>query len=133
MTMADAVERALAARKAPDAQDAAAEALARHYAGLIDNAQPQAKYHRALRVLAAPELHEPEEVAEAFEAVRVALAEHSVASDLGPKLAAILDKLGLTTAARGVQKAGGKNDAAPDPLDAIRADRQQRRGAHVSR
>lgn len=98
------------------ARFAAASALARHYAELLDHAAPDRAYVKALRLLQpameryADDLDPPavREFLEAWERVSTALAEHSVASDLGPKLLAALDKLGLTLAA-------SKSAPAPPP------------------
>lgn len=89
-----------------DAVDAAAVALARRYAALIDNAAPDAKYREPLRKLGAA--IDPADTAalDALDRIRDALAEHSVASDLGPKLLAALSALGATPAARAARKGG---------------------------
>lgn len=127
--MLDAVRAALAGRDKADPRDKAAEHLAQGYADLIDHAAPSAKYRKALAALRrAVDSSDDEDVFEAFETVQVALAEHSVASDLGPKLLAVLTSLGLTTAGRGAAKdAGGKHDDR-SPIDEIRA-RRAARGA----
>lgn len=124
-----AVRAALRGRSSADPRDVAAERLALTYAELIDNAAPAAKYRKALAVLGrAVDSYQgldAEDAAEAFETVRDALAEHSVASDLGPKLTVVLTALGLTTAARGEQK-GEKRAAPANPLDELRARRAAR-------
>lgn len=124
--MATAVRAALRSRSATDPRDAAAERLAVHYAALIDNAAPAAKYRRALATLhAAAATSDDPDVADALDVVQIALAEHSVASDLGPKLLAVLGALGLTTAGRGAAKDGGKR-APSNPIDELRARRAVR-------
>jgi len=102
------------------ARYAAASALAEHYAFLIDQAAPTKTYATAIRVLQrfiddqitmvrpAPEQREIER---AWDTVRTALAEHSVASDLGPKLLTALERLDLTTNSAG--KPGRLPAAAP--------------------
>lgn len=131
--MLAAVRAALRGRVAADPRDKAAEKLALAYAGLIDAAAPAAKYRKALAALGrAVELSGDEDAPEALEVVRQALAEHSVASDLGPKLLASLTSLGLTVAARGGDQkgAGGKPSGQPkptNPLDRIKQQREKRR------
>lgn len=132
VSMARAVGSAIRATRA-ERLDAGTVALARQYAVLIDNAAPAAKYRKHLDGLrTALDLLEPEECADALEhldAVAVALAEHSVASDLGPKLLAALTALGLTPAARKAAM-GGQDGAAhgstADELRQRRADRAAR-------
>ena len=127
--MASAVRRALDGRKAADPQDAGAEALALSYAGLMDEAAPAGKYRKALAVLrrtVAGVPTEEDDPDEAFALIETALAQHSVASDLGPKLLAVLSGLGLTPAARGSQKEGGKPDVPSNPLDQLRRKRVER-------
>lgn len=108
-------------------EDAGAIALCRRYARLIDHAAPNAKYRKALQTLAiAASESEDEKASEAFHTVADALAEHSVASDLGPKLLAALTSLGLTLAGRGAK--GGQSDAKPGSrLDELR-ERRARKG-----
>jgi hypothetical protein len=130
--MTAAVAAALRANK-PEHRDAGAVQLAREYAGLIDNATIAAKYRphiNGLR-LALDELAmlDPlggaDKAIEALEKIADALGEHSVASDLGPKLLATLTALGLTPAGRGAK--GGQNGApAANPLDELKARRASR-------
>ena len=103
--MLEQVEHSLAeAKHGPRLQGASM--LAKHYAALIDEAAPSRSYATAIRVLQqfvdvyADHLPPPaqREVEQAWDKVSSALAEHSVASDLGPKLLATLAKLGLTLA-----------------------------------
>jgi hypothetical protein len=117
-----------------DPKDAAARALAQRYAALIDEAAPAAKYRKALDRLAPAVAfyadEDADQVVDAFNTVRTALAEHSVASDLGPKLLAALHALGLTLAARGATKeaSGGKPaDSAEDEIARQRARRATRK------
>lgn len=103
--------------------DAATARLARHYAELIDNAAPSRSYATAIRVLgnfidgALSSIPEESpiytQVSGAWDRVSSALAEHSVASDLGPKLLAALQQLGLTPAAR--SKVSGALPERPAP------------------
>lgn len=105
------------------ALDAATARLAQHYAELIDNAAPSRSYATAIRVLgnfidgALQDIPEESpiytQVSGAWDKVSSALAEHSVASDLGPKLLAALQQLGLTPAAR--SKVGGALPDKPAP------------------
>lgn len=121
-----AVRAALRGRSSADPRDGAAERLALVYAELIDNAAPSSKYRRPLDVLrAVVESSDFEEAPEALQVIVTALAEHTVASDLGPKLAAVLGALGLTTASRGEQK-GEKRSAPANPLDELKARRRSR-------
>jgi hypothetical protein len=127
--MRAAVTGALAGRTAPDPRDGAAAALALQYAGLIDQAAPGAKYRRPLEVLArtvAGMPFEEDDPGEALQVIATALSEHTVASDLGPKLLAVLAGLGLTTASRGEQRGEGKKSAPRDPLDELKAKRAER-------
>ena len=91
-------------------QDEAAVVLARRYAMLIDDAAPEAKYTKHLRglrqaiaMLASVEPLAASQAEEHFEKIADALSAHSVASDLGPKLLAVLTALGMTPAGRGVK------------------------------
>jgi len=124
-------------KAAPDRQDAGAVALARHYARLIDDAAPAAKYRKPLDTLYHVVANSENEAApEALDKVRDALAQHSVASDLGPKLLAALAALGLTPAARKAAMKGSTDGGAgptpPDPLGALRdevGEQRNKRGA----
>jgi hypothetical protein len=117
---------ALAAAKV-EQRDRGTERLARHYAELIDNAAPSRSYAKSIRVLGtfiednadilghgSPR---ERELMEAWDKASSALAEHSVASDLGPKLLAAMIALQLTPASR-VPKSGAApaaaEQAAPD-------------------
>jgi hypothetical protein len=127
--MLTAVRAALRGRTTKDPCDAAAERLALGYAELIDSAAPAAKYRKALAVISraiAGTGYEEDDPFEAFETVSTALAEHSVASDLGPKLLVTLTSLGLTTAARGEKTGGGKREQPANPVDRIKQQREQR-------
>ena len=118
-----ALDQALTGAKM-QSEDASAVRLARHYAYLLDRAAPASKYAKALEWLA--DVADGDEGAKHAETIRTALSEHSVASDLGPKLLAALTALGMTPAARGAL--AGKVNPAPDgavrsPLDELRAKR----------
>lgn len=119
-------------------QGAAAIALARRYARLLDEAAPAAKYRDALGIMGRALEHyresEPWAAAEArrIDAARAtidtALAEHSVASDLGPKLLATLTALGLVLAAAATPGKAKPNDqptgtTPEDELASLRAAR----------
>jgi hypothetical protein len=117
-------------------RDAGTVALARRYAALIDAAAVAAKYRRSLEAvrsaLLASESLEAEDALEHFNKLADALAEHSVASDLGPKLLAALTSLGLTPAGRGVKGVAnaGTVASALDELKARRASRAERARQH---
>lgn len=111
-------------------EDAGAKALARRYAALIDDAVPAAKYTEALQVLrrAVDECSDPT-AGKHLEKIEAALAAHSVASDLGPKLLAVLTALGMTAAGRTTKggAGGGVGPVSPvaSKLDELRARREQ--------
>jgi hypothetical protein len=122
-------------------RDKGAVALARRYAALIDAAAPSAVYAEHLRGLEAaldPEMDG--RTARHFQRIAEALAAHSVASDLGPKLLAVLNALGMTAAGRATAKAPPAPAATPataispapevpvDPLAELRARAAARRG-----
>lgn len=119
-------------------QDAGARALAERYAALLDEVAPTRDIARAARIVgnfiarATGDLTEQQEreVLTAWDKLSSALAEHSVASDLGPKLLAVLIALGCTVSARGEKGGGGKIIPLPNPLqqarDAARDLREQR-------
>lgn len=120
--MLEQVENALQAVKI-EPKDAATAELARHYAGLIDNAAPAAKYAEALGWLDGIETNIRTEKLRLI--IVTALSEHSSASDFGPKLLATLTALGMTPAAAGgvVQPVS----AGPaSPLDELRKARERR-------
>jgi hypothetical protein len=126
--MTRAVAAALREAK-PEKLDAGAVQLARKYAGLIDNAAVAAKYRKPLEAVRSALLGahtlEAEDAIDSFNKIADALAEHSVASDLGPKLLATLTSLGLTPAGRGAK--GGQNGVpVANPLDELKARRASR-------
>jgi hypothetical protein len=139
--MARAVGASLAEAKLGKADQGAA-ALCRRYARLIDNAAPAAKYResleavqRALDTLAVLDPVVGVDYMKHWAKITDALAEHTVASDLGPKLLVALTSLGLTLAGRGA-KGGTTGDGAParpasttDRLREQREKRAQRAGA----
>ena len=104
--------------------DGATARLATHYAELIDNAAPSRSYATAIRVIGSfideqsgvfrAGSPEERELLTAWDKVVTALAEHSVASDLGPKLLAALQQLGLTPAARSKVSGALPEQAAPE-------------------
>lgn len=105
-TLLSQVEHSLAEAE-HGARYAAASALAEHYAFLIDCAAPHRTYATAIRVLqkfidneitTLPYV-EQRETLSAWDKITSALAEHSVASDLGPKLLSALERLDLTVVA----------------------------------
>jgi hypothetical protein len=95
-------------------EDAAAVELLRRYARLIDNAAPAGKYAKALDWL--QNLRVDDKCEQFRLVIMVALAEHSVASDLGPKLLSTLEQLGATPSARSRLSARGvgATDAPPE-------------------
>lgn len=128
--MLRAVAAALRDAQVP-AVDGGARALARRYAALIDEAVPLAKYEEPLRVLrqAVRECSDPNAEKHLVK-IEAALSAHSVASDLGPKLLAVLTSLGMTAAGRGVKGGGQGAGTVPSKLDELRQRRQRRqRGA----
>ncbi len=120
--MLPAVEQSITHAKLSDGERGAA-ALARRYAELMDAAVAEQKYVKMLRIVGAAVeqqveyTHNPaaaRELADAWDRLSAALAEHSVASDLGPKLLAALTALTLTPASKGEKKGkGGMGDVTP--------------------
>jgi len=119
------------------AQGAAAVALARRYARLLDDAAPNKAYVEALGLMSRALEHyrtsitwppmEARRIDKAEETIRVALGEHSVASDLGPKLLATLTALGLVLAAVPAKGAeGGKLSGGDGPEDELERQRRLR-------
>jgi hypothetical protein len=128
--MARAVAAALRAATDKQARDGGAVALAKRYATLIDDAAPLAKYREPLRALrrAVDECSDPRAGKE-LDKIEAALAAHSVASDLGPKLLDVLRQLGLTVAGRPAAKEGGAPGAAvASAIDEFTERRQRRSG-----
>ncbi len=112
-----ALEQALT-KAAPEQRDAGAVALARRYAQLLDDAVAADKYTKALRLVGEAVAEQADamgigqqtradQLLTAWDRIASALAEHSVASDLGPKLQAALTALGMTPAGRS-EKQGGE-------------------------
>lgn len=110
-------------------RDAGAVALAQQYAALIDAAAPSSAYAKHLRTLAAAldGIEFDAAVTDAFTKIREALAEHSVASDLGPKLLAVLTSLGMTAAGRAVKGGAPDGPKHPDELAGLRERARARR------
>lgn len=120
--------------------DEGAKALALRYAELLDAAAVEKQYVKSLAVVeravesASADLppQAADQLEAAFAKISMALAEHSTASDLGPKLLAAMTSLGLTPAARAekgpVGAAGGTVSEMPSPLQAAR-DRARLRNA----
>lgn len=133
-----ALEQAL--RKAAlEQRDQGAVALARRYAQLLDDAVAADKYTKALRLVgeaveqAAADMGmgqqtRADQLLTAWDRISSALAEHSVASDLGPKLQATLTALGMTPASRGVKAGGEGADVTTivSPLQKLRDSARQR-------
>lgn len=92
-------------------EDAATIALAKNYARLLDAAAPAARYAKAVEWLDTVRTDKSNDL---VNVILAALAEHSVASDLGPKLLGCLDALGMTPAARA--KLSGRTGAGAAPM-----------------
>jgi hypothetical protein len=131
--LAPAVISALAATE-PKAEDGGAVALAVRYAELMDEAVAAQKYTKALRLIgAAVESRaddmlptDAQQLMNAWDQISSALAEHSVASDLGPKLLAALTALGATVSGRAKEAGpGGEKSDLPSPLRLVRNDTAQ--------
>lgn len=106
---------------------AGAVALALTYAALIDDAAPAAKYAKAIAWLSRLRLDDEDDAAAGHvDTIRVALAAHSVASDLGPKLLAALDALLLTPRARDAAKKAVTDAKPASPLDQLAAARARK-------
>lgn len=130
MPLADVVRASLEAMDVAD-EDAMTAALVVRYAELIDDAAPAGKYEEALDWLAGTTaLSDDRDADKHARTIRRALARHSVASDLGPKLLAALDALLMTPRARAAaRKAVTTPDDKPrsNPIDRI-AQQRARRG-----
>ncbi len=125
-----------AAKLAP--LDRGGEALALRYAELLDEAVAAQKYVSALRLVGqvidyrVAEYNDrpgqqamASQLSTAWDRISSALAEHSVASDLGPKLLAAMTSLNLTPAARekktpAASKGGEVVELPANPLQAAR-------------
>lgn len=123
--MESAVEQALAAAVVAPA-DQGTTALAREYARLIDAAAPAARYTQALEWVARQGPGD-KDADRHVQTITAALAAHSVASDLGPKLLAALDALLMSPRARAAAKKA-VIDAKPaaNPLDQLAAARARK-------
>ena len=124
--MQSAVAESLTRMTKRDGRDKATETLALTYAALIDDAAPAGRYARPLaelRVLV--ELAEMPAAGDALDRIEVALGEHSVMSDLGPKLLTALESLGMTPRARGGAEGSESRDES-GPLDELEQQRDRR-------
>jgi hypothetical protein len=111
-----------------DPRDEGVRALLLRYAELMDEPGVPAKYVKHLKVLGS--LVRREGTADqvlAMTALEAALSEQTVTSDLGPKLLAGLQSMGLTLAARGEK---GRDTGAPDPALTAHDELRARRRAH---
>ncbi len=109
-------------------RDAGVAEVVRMYARLIDNAGPAGKYRKALVWLAT--IDTSEKGAEHVDVIEWALAQHSVMSDLGPKLLAALEALQMSPRARNtVAKAVSDGLKPISELDQLAARRAGRGGA----
>lgn len=131
--MEQAVAAAIAARPpaAVDARDAALVALALSYARLIDEPAPAGKYAVLIEWLQTflDDADTPIKQRSHVRMIMAALSEHTVHSDLGPKLQATLESLRLSPRVRLVGKGGSSADgpAGPTELDELRAARARKR------
>lgn len=111
-------------------RDKAAVALARRYAALLDEAAPASRYREPLLLISQALPADPP-IEKAFRTIADALGAHSVASDLGPKLLAVLTALGMTPAGRGAKDATPPPDGKPkgkaDELAERREERERKR------
>lgn len=106
-------------------RDKAAVQLARQYAELIDEATPASKYREPLMIITQALPRDPQ-IEAAVRKVVDALSAHSVMSDLGPKLLAVLTSLGMTPAGRKA-KIGDDGEQRPKgPADDLRTKREER-------
>lgn len=120
-----ALDEALANLTIED-RDRAAVQLAKHYATLIDESAPASKYREPL-LLISQALPRDEPIELAFRKITDALSAHSVMSDLGPKLLAVLNALGMTPAGRKAKIADDGVQRPKGPTDELRERREQRR------
>ncbi len=141
-----AVQSSLAEAKG-EKRDAGVEALAIRYAELLDQAAVERQYVKAVEMISGAVLSYADGMSQtagdqmrsALVKVTSALAEHTTASDLGPKLLAAMTALNLTPAARakptekGSGSQGGKGVVPmANPMTALRlaaSDRNGRNGA----
>jgi hypothetical protein len=100
-------------------QDAAISAVAMEYARLIDEAVPAGKYGQALTWLAQQDF-EDKDADKHIRTISLALAQHSVASDFGPKLLATLEALLMSPRARAAAKKAVTDDKPiANPIDQL--------------
>ena len=117
--------------------DAAAASLAVRYAELMDEAAAAQKYAKAIRVISrfidwnidSMPQQTRRDVLEGWDRITAALAQHTVASDLGPKLLAALTSLQLTPAGRAAapppESGKGQVETLPDPLELLRGEQDE--------
>lgn len=130
MSVRAALDEAL--RAEPRAgQDAAAVAAAHLFADLIDQAVMRRTYARAVAAVEHAARSQDFAMPDEWETITAALAQHSVASDLGPKLLAALDALLLSPRARAAAQKGMKQSGKPGAsrLDELRERRARKHGA----
>lgn len=108
-----------------ESRDRAAVQLAREYARLIDEATPASKYREPLMIITQALPRDPQ-LELALRKIVDALGEHSVMSDLGPKLLAVLTSLGMTPAGRKAKIADDGVQRPKGPADELREKREQR-------
>lgn len=126
MALSDDLDAALAGLP-PLPRDGGTVALAREYARLIDNAAPAGRYEEALAWLADAK-PDDRDSDKHIRTIRNALAQHSVASDLGPKLLAALEALQMSPRARAMAHRGEVKDvpSTGNPLDQLAAARARK-------
>lgn len=124
----DEIDTALA-EATPERRDAGAVALLRAYADLLDDAGVPGKYSDALdwvfQVAAASEDRNADKHARA---ILLALSLQSATSDLGPKMLAAMEALGLTPRARKVAAPAADRNGVKSPIDELRDKRRRRAG-----
>jgi len=121
VSMSDALEQALDQAELPE-RSAAAVALARRYARLLDEPTPAGKYRIPInhmrkvfadfRATTNMTPTEKRGLEQAEETILTALAEHSVASDLGPKFLQVLTALNMALPATAKPLTEGEKERA---------------------
>lgn len=135
------LERSLAAGST-ERQDEGARSLVLRYGALLDDAVAEQKYAKALRLVGEAVASQADgmpitsgqQLMDAWDRLSTALAEHSVASDLGPKLLATLTALGCTPAGRAEKKGGAGGSVVPvaNPLLEQREQARRAREARIN-
>jgi hypothetical protein len=128
-TLTSALRHALKSVEVAPA-DAAAVRLAYGYAQLLDRGAIAAQYVKPLREVRSALAHADDAAAalEHLAKLEIALSAHTTASDLGPKLLAVLESLAMTPRARVavIGKGAPTREPAASPLDELRRRRRAR-------